>query len=296
MTLWKPCSASGGRLPCTYVAMIASMTPGSMGRGVCRWLWLAALWAGIAGYVAAAETLARRTWNVDGVAREGLVYVPANAATQPVPLVFAFHGHGGSMRQASRSFDLHTLWPQAMVVYLQGLNTPGRLTDPEGRKAGWQHDRGDQGDRDLKFFDAVLADLRQAYRIDARRVYAMGHSNGGIFTYLLWATRGDVLAAVAPSGAAAPRLLRLLKPKPVLHVAGEADPLVKYDWQRRTLDAVLKLNQTGAGVPWSHGGKLHHSKLGAPVVDWTHPGGHEFPAAARGAIVLFLQAYARPMD
>lgn len=270
--------------------------PGVSARILARVMLSAAILFGIVASAAAAETLVRRAWNIEGVEREGLVHVPANAATQPVPLVFAFHGHGGSMRQASRSFDLHTLWPQAMVVYLQGLNTPGRLTDPEGRKAGWQHDRGDQGDRDLMFFDAVLADLRQAYRIDARRVYAMGHSNGGIFTYLLWATRGDVLAAVAPSGAAAPRLLRLLKPKPVLHVAGKADPLVKYDWQRRTLDAVLKLNQAGAGVPWPHGGKLHESKMGAPVVDWTHPGGHEFPAAARGAIVNFLQAHVRPVD
>jgi len=281
---------------CIHFAMNVSMTLGWIAVRGCRWLGLAAVLAGLAGVVSAAETLVRRTWTVDGVEREGLMHLPANATTQPVPLVFAFHGHGGSMRQAARSFALHTLWPEAAVVYLQGLNTPGRLSDPEGRKAGWQHDRGEQGDRDLKFFDAVLADLRTAYRIDDRRVYAMGHSNGGIFTYLLWATRGDVLAAVAPSGAAAPRLLRLLKPKPVLHVAGESDPLVKYDWQRRTIEAVLKLNQAGPGVAWSHGGKRHASKIGAPVIDWTHPGGHEFPAAARGAIVNFLQAQTRPVQ
>ncbi|MBL9212127.1 MAG: prolyl oligopeptidase family serine peptidase [Opitutaceae bacterium] len=276
--------------------MTVSMTLGLIAVRGRRWLGLAALLTGLAGVVPAAETTVRRTWTVDGVEREGLLHLPAKATTQPVPLVFAFHGHGGSMRQAARSFDVHTLWPDAAVVYLQGLNTPGKLTDPEGRKAGWQHDRGEQGDRDLKFFDVVLADLRQAYRIDDRRIYAMGHSNGGIFTYLLWATRGDVFAAVAPSGAVAPRLVRQLKPKPMLHVAGEADPLVKYDWQRRMIDAVLKLNQAGAGVAWSHGGKRHASKIGAPVVDWTHPGGHEFPAAARSAIVTFLQAQTRPGD
>jgi polyhydroxybutyrate depolymerase len=276
--------------------MNEAMIFGSMGIRGCRGFMVAALLAGLTVGLSAAESMARRTWTVDGVEREGLVHLPAKATAQPVPLVFAFHGHGGSMRQAARSFELHALWPEAAVVYLQGLNTPGKLSDPEGRKAGWQHDRGEQGDRDLKFFDVVLADLRKAYRIDDRRVYAMGHSNGGIFTYLLWATRGDVFAAVAPSGAAAPRLLRLLKPKPVLHVAGESDPLVKYDWQRRTIDAVLKLNQAGPGVAWPHGGKLHASKIGAPVVDWTHPGGHEFPAAARSAIVKFLQAHARPGD
>ena len=53
---------------------------------------------------------------------------------------------------------------------------------------------GDQGDRDLKFFDEVLSTLKKEYKVDANRVYATGHSNGGAFTYLLWGERGDVFA------------------------------------------------------------------------------------------------------
>ena len=49
---------------------------------------------------------------------------------------------------------------------------------------------------------------------------------------------------------AAPRLLTRLKPKPVVHVAGENDPLVKFSWQKQTMDAVRKLNQCGEGQPW----------------------------------------------
>ena len=90
-----------------------------------------------------------------------------------MPVVFAFHGHGGSMQNAARSFGFHTLWPEAVVVYPQGLNTPDRLTDPEGKKPGWQSAAGDQGDRDLKFFDAVLKNLRQDYKVDSRRIYAI---------------------------------------------------------------------------------------------------------------------------
>jgi hypothetical protein len=56
--------------------------------------------------------------------------------------------HGGSMLNAARTLGYHTRWPEAIVVYMQGLNTPGRLTDPEGRQPGWQHAVGDQGDRD----------------------------------------------------------------------------------------------------------------------------------------------------
>ena len=152
---------------------------------ILRLLFILALWAVGAAEVQAAENLTRREWKVDGVVREGLVYVPAQARTNATPVVFAFHGHGGSMRNAARSFGYHALWPEAIVVYLQGLNTPGRLTDPDGKKPGWQSGIGDQSDRDLEFFDTVLASLQREARVDDKRIYATGHSNGGSFTYLL---------------------------------------------------------------------------------------------------------------
>jgi polyhydroxybutyrate depolymerase len=237
-----------------------------------------------------------RQWTVDGVARAGLVYAPSQARTNPTPVVFAFHGHGGTMRNAARTFSYHTHWPEAIVVYMQGLNTPGRLTDPEGKRPGWQHALGDQGDRDLKFFDAVLASLQKDYRVDEKRVYATGHSNGGGFTYLLWASRGDRFAAVAPSASAASRRLGSLQPKPVLHVAGKNDALVRFAWQEQTIHALRKLNQCAAGQSWENDQRctIYPSKLGTPVVTLIHPGAHRFPAAAPALIVKFFKQHSRP--
>jgi polyhydroxybutyrate depolymerase len=238
--------------------------------------------------------LTRRTWQVDGVEREGVLWLPSTASPGPSPVLFAFHGHGGSMRAAARTFGFHGLWPEAIVVYLQGLNTPGRLTDPEGRKPGWQHAAGDQGDRDLKLFDVVLAALRRGHAVDDKRIYATGHSNGGGFTYLLWQERGRELAAVAPSASAAARSRGALRPLPALHVAGERDPLVKFEWQQATIAAVLKLNQAGPGRAWEQAGTWHDSSVGAPTVVITHPGGHEFHAPSRAAIIAFFKTQARP--
>src|SRR5438477_4485760 len=106
------------------------------------------------------KDLNRREWTVDGTSREALLYIPAAAKSTPSPVVFAFHGHGGTMRNAAVTFDYQHVWPEAIVVYIQGLNTPGLLTDPEGKRPGWQSAPGGQGDRDLKFFDAVLASLK----------------------------------------------------------------------------------------------------------------------------------------
>ena len=250
---------------------------------------LAALSASIGS---AADALMRHEWKVGELTREALVYIPESAKTNQTPVIFAFHGHGGTMHNAAQRFSYHTRWPEAIVVYMQGLNTPGRLTDPEGKSPGWQREIGDQGDRDVKFFDAVLKSLKEEYKVDAKRLYSTGHSNGGGFTYLLWAARGDRFAALAPCGAAAGPNLPLLKPKPVLHLAGENDPLVKYEWQKTTIDALRKLNQCADGKPWERHCTLYESKIGAPVVAYIHPGQHNLPAAAPDVIVKFFKDHA----
>ncbi len=236
----------------------------------------------------------RREWKIDGIMREALIALPPQATTQTIPVIFAFHGHGGTARNAARAWSYHTLWPDALVVYPQGLPTPGTLTDPNGQQPGWQTAAGDQDDRDLKFFDAMLVSLRKDYHLDERRIFVTGHSNGGSFTYLLWAQRGDVFAAVAPSSAVDAKSLSKFKPKPVFHVAGEADPLVKFAWQKRMIVALLRLNQCEPAASLKPGLVTHGSKIGAPVVTFIHAGGHEFPAEAPAAIVSFFKEHSKP--
>ena len=235
-----------------------------------------------------------RTWEIDGVKREALIHTPAKKTEGKVPLVFDFHGHGGTARHAARTHHIHTDWPEAAVVYMQGLNTPGKLTDPEGKRTGWQSGPGDQKDRDLHFFDAVLASMKKDYPIDEKRIYATGHSNGGAFTYLLWAKRGDTFAAFAPVAAAAGLCFLEAKPKPLFHAASEKDPLVKFAMQQRTLGRVKKLNGCDAdGKEWAKDCLRYPSKSGTPVVIYLHDEGHRYPAATPALIVKFFQEYTR---
>jgi polyhydroxybutyrate depolymerase len=255
----------------------------------------------LAWAVSGAELLAERQWDLHGVKRSALLHIPKMAADQPTPVVFAFHGHGGTMANAARTFRIHELWPEAIVVYMQGLRTPGKLTDPEGKRSGWQNDIGEQSDRDLMFFDAVLATLQSEYAVDARRIYATGHSNGGGFTYLLWAERGAVLAAVAPSGSAAGRKYQRLTPKPALHVAGEKDPLVRYEWQDANMQAIKRINHCASdGRPWASAGSLvgteFASSTGTPFISLIYPGGHKFPADAAPLIVKFFKQQTKPAE
>src|SRR4051794_39955649 len=126
------------------------------------------------------------TWNIDGVRREALVYTPAaKNGSGKMAVVLAFHGHGDTAENF-QGVDLEKSWPQAIVVYPQGLPS---LHDGA---PGWQVERGKDGDRDLKLVDQMLAKLHQQFMVDDDRIYSTGFSNGANFTYLLWAERPRV--------------------------------------------------------------------------------------------------------
>ena len=180
---------------------------------------------------------------------------------------------------------------------MQGVPTPGRLTDPEGKKSGWQHSKGEQGDRDLAFFDAVMETMRGKHGIDVQRVFATGHSNGGGFSYLLWVARPGVFAAIAPSAAGA-RALREGDPEPlpVMHFAGRNDPLVKFKNQKATMKRVCQVNSCGQdAVEWSEHCKSYGSG-GPPVVACIHQGDHKYPEFAPETTVRFFRQHRRSMQ
>jgi len=245
-----------------------------------------------AGQPAPIAGLERQTWTVDGVERTALVAAPPAAMTDRAgPLVLVFHGHGGSSANAARTFRTHELWPDAVVMYPQGLPTAGVVTDPEGRLPGWQQKAGDNGDRDLHLVDAMLTWAFDHYSIDRAHVFAAVHSNGGSMVYLLWSARGDRFAAFAPSSSAF-RLeaLARAKPKPVFIVSGQADPLVPFATQQLSLRGVLRVNQAAADAqPWSGGATIHRSSIGADVVTYIHAGGHAMPEDAGQLIVKFFK-------
>ena len=242
-----------------------------------------------------ANGLTRQTWTVDGVERSALIAAPRGAALNAtVPLVFVFHGHGGSSANAARTFRIHEAWPEALVIYPQGLPNVGQITDPEGKLPGWQHVSGGDGDRDLHLVDTMFAWATKAYPIDKARVFAAGHSNGGSMVYLLWSVQSDRFTAFAPSSSVF-RLeaLTSAKPKPAFIIAGQKDALVPFAAQQLSLRGVLRLNRAAAdGTAWSGTVQKHASAGGTDVITYIHPGGHPMPDDAGAMIVKFFKTVA----
>ncbi len=263
--------------------------------------WLASGFACVALNLSAAlpaAELTPLTIPVEGKPRTALAYFPKQTPPAGHPLVFIFHGHGGNAQNAARGFDIQARWPEAICLCLQGVPTPTRI-DPAGKAPGWQRVPGEQGDRDLKFFDALLAHVTKTHKIDMRRIYATGFSNGGFFTYVLWAARGDLLAAVAPCGCAAAFDVRTLKPKPCLQIMGKVDRIVQPPLQLQTMETVRQLNGCEQnGTLWNSGPRVvvtyYPSRSGTPFVSAIHTGGHVLPKSSGAWIVRFFKEQSRP--
>lgn len=231
-----------------------------------------------------AETM---TWNVAGEKREAIVYAPtAGSPGGKVPLVLSFHGRGDDMENFQHT-AMHRAWPQAVVVYFQGLPTASTLR-------GWQNEKGHDNDRDLKLIDAALASLRTKYHVDDSRIYATGFSNGAAFTYLLWAERPAVFAAYAPVAGRLRPSVRLTQPKPVFHVAGRADPQILFVDQQAAIEAAIRADGvTGKNTSCGNECTLYGAGSAAPVMTWIHAGGHTYPNSTSERIAAFFREHPR---
>jgi len=225
-------------------------------------------------------------WQVDGQTREAIVYLPTvSSGTEEVPLVLSFHGFGDNMNNFQHT-NMHLVWPEAIVVYFQGLERRRGLL-------GWQVE-SDAGNRDLKLVDAALASLHEQYNVDDDRIYATGFSNGGMFTYLLWAERPEVFAAYAPVAARLRPSVRPEQRSPLLHVAGERDRVVSFSDQQAAIEIAIKVNGVADEMePCGEGCTVYGSATRAPVVTRIHRGAHTYPRGTVEAITSFFRDHSR---
>ncbi len=237
----------------------------------------------------------KQTFKVGETTREGIVVANSKPApTAGAPLVIVFHGHGGTAQGVAKRLHLHTLWPEAIVAYLQGIPGVKGITDAEGRQSGWQKNPGELDDRDLKFFDVALADLRKKHTIDPDRIYALGHSNGSRFAHVLWNQRGDKLAAICAACGGGGKLISASPPRSLFMIAGEKDQLVPLKGQLFSVELARKLLQTKPDQTTKTGFlTIEPGTGGLELATYIHPGGHEFPTEALPHVVRFFKKHAK---
>ncbi len=162
---------------------------------------------------------------VDARQRTYTVVMPPQAsATAAVPIVIALHGGGGTAAQFE-STSLLTSKANAAgfaVVYPNGTAGVGGLQtwNAGGCCGGAVASNVD----DVNFMRQMVADVVANHMVDAKRVYATGHSNGGMLAYRLACDWAGGIAAIAPNAAAlVTSPCTPTRPVPVLHMHSKLD-------------------------------------------------------------------------
>ena len=170
-----------------------------------------------------------RSLTVGGLKRTYHVHVPpGHDPHKPAPVVLALHGAtmNGPLMAWFSGLDDKADQAGFLTVYPNGT----------GRRWSYFWNAGNccgsavrEGVDDVAFIDAVLDDLAGAYRLDTRRVFATGMSNGAMMAYRLASELSGRIAAIAPvAGTMATEGCRPRRPVPVLHFHGTQDEYVPF--------------------------------------------------------------------
>ncbi|QUJ66503.1 prolyl oligopeptidase family serine peptidase [Photobacterium sp. GJ3] len=168
---------------------------------------------------------------VGGVTRSYFLDLPpASQRDGKYPLVLVLHGGGrGDGLSVAKHFGLSALAARdgSILVYPNGLDGFWR----DGRDQRFR-DNGDRPVDDVAFISALIDRLIAQQRVDPKRVYVTGISNGGMMAFRLGCELSQKLTAIAPVAASMPsRIYRTCQPArslPVLVMNGTQDPMVPY--------------------------------------------------------------------
>ena len=205
---------------------------------------------------------------VKGHRRSYRLFVPSDLSN-PVPLVFVFHGtetsgHGiYSIIKITRFEEIGQIH-HALIIF------------PEAYEGNWNDGRQNnqarsyrEGIDDIAFVDAMLARTEHDYHVDRTRIGATGFSNGAIFCHYLAAHRSGVFAAIAPVGG--PIALPFSAwfhpefPVSVLEIHGTNDPIVPYSGGRITDDGGEVVGVEATAEIWARIDRCRRDYIKIPV-------------------------------
>ncbi|MBK9142806.1 MAG: esterase [Candidatus Melainabacteria bacterium] len=177
-------------------------------------------------------SMRKESLKVGGVERTYYVYSPRGfeAGSGPLPLVIALHGGGGTAERMDKLTGGIT-----RVADRNGF----LIAFPQGEQKRWNDGRKAESITgsldDVGFIAQMIDTLVGSGKVDSKRVYATGISNGGFFSQYLAIKLPDRIAAVATVAATVPASWQSEspgRPVPVMMILGLEDPLVPYNGGR----------------------------------------------------------------
>ena len=169
-----------------------------------------------------------RIINVEGMQeRSYFLHIPDSYQPgQPVPLLLAFHGrtsNGGEILQSSQ----FVAWASSMTFIVAAVNASTSENITSWNAGDCCLPSTETRENDVLLTSAIIEAVKTNYAIDNARVWAAGHSNGGMMAYRLACDLSEKITAIAVvAGALVDTSCTPLKQVSVLHLHGDLDPLV----------------------------------------------------------------------
>jgi polyhydroxybutyrate depolymerase len=171
-----------------------------------------------------------RSIDVAGVTRKYDVHIPAGYdATKPHPLMLIFHGFEENPATMALDSGLNDKSDLAgfIAVYPAGSDYPAG----SGNRVSWNaglccHPSAN----DVEFVKELLEDIATVANIDAKRIYAVGMSNGAMMANRLACEIPSKIAAIGT--VAGTKMIDPCSPNrsiPVIHFHGTQDKVISFD-------------------------------------------------------------------
>lgn len=170
---------------------------------------------------------------VFGDKRPVKLHVPKNYVCRTAaPLVVMLHGYTSSGNGKEQYFGLNAEADKRGFLYMH----PDGTKDRQGNRFWNATDAccnfyGSIVD-DSAYISTLISTVKVAYNVDPKRVYLIGHSNGGFMTYRMACDHGDQIAGIASLAGAMYQDVTQCKAAStvsVLQIHGVADETISYE-------------------------------------------------------------------
>ena len=196
------------------------------------------------------------------------LYVPRSYdPAAKAPLVVLLHGYESSAALHEKYFKLAAESERRGFLYAM----PDGTTDRRGKRF-WNAteaccDFFGTGIDDAAYLSRLLDTVTASYSVDSRRVYLIGHSNGGFMAYRMaceHAKRITAIVSLAGMATDDPERCRPQRPVSILHIHGTADQTIKYDGGVNVGDPYPSVDTTVARWRHHNGCDDHPDSSAAP--------------------------------
>jgi len=147
------------------------------------------------------------------------------------PLVLLLHGYGSSGAGQESYMQFEPLIDEYGFFYLHPDGTVDTNGFPFWNATDACCDFYDTGVDDSGYLLALIEEMKNLYNIDDRRVYFIGHSNGGFMSYRMACDHAETVAAIASLAGVTfddPADCTPAAPVHVLQIHGTADSVILY--------------------------------------------------------------------